>query len=46
LDDLKNAKFRIQVRNNDAWDIGLARFAVDHDKEALLQVYRKAPPQR
>lgn len=46
LDDLKNAKFRVQVRNNDAWDIGLARFAVDHDKGALMQIYRDAPPQR
>jgi glucose/mannose transport system substrate-binding protein len=46
LDDLKSAKFRVQVRNNDAWDDGLAQFALDHDKDALLQVYREAPPQR
>lgn len=44
LADLEHAKVRMLVRGRSAWDDGIARFAKDHNGDALLQVYVDNPP--
>jgi glucose/mannose transport system substrate-binding protein len=44
LDDLVDAKVLMSGHANQAWDDGIAAFAVDGDKAALLQVYLTAAP--
>jgi hypothetical protein len=44
LDGLMGAKVLMPGHANDGWDKGIEAFALDHDKEALLQVYIDTPP--
>ena len=44
LDGLINAAVLIPGHANDTWDAGIAQFAMDHDKAALLKVYTDTPP--
>jgi ABC-type glycerol-3-phosphate transport system substrate-binding protein len=44
LDGLMNAKVLMPGHGNAGWEAGIEAFAVDHDKEALLQVYIDTPP--
>jgi glucose/mannose transport system substrate-binding protein len=44
LDDLVNAKVRMPGHANSTWDDGIGAFALDGDKDALLQVYMTAAP--
>ena len=44
LDGLMNAKVLMPGHGNADWEAGIEAFAVDHDKEALLQVYIDTPP--
>lgn len=44
LDGLMNAKVLMPGHGNAGWEAGIEAFAVDHDKEALLQVYIETPP--
>jgi glucose/mannose transport system substrate-binding protein len=45
LIDLQNAGVRSVVRNKDAWDTGLSAYAMDRDKDALVQAYLDNPPE-
>lgn len=44
LDNLINAKVLIPGHPNAAWDAGIEAFALDHDREKLLQVYLESAP--
>ena len=44
LDDLVNAAVRMPGHANATWDDGIAAFALDGDKAALLEVYLSATP--
>lgn len=44
LDNLINAKVLIPGHPNEGWDAGIEAFALDHDREALLQVYLDTAP--
>jgi len=44
LDGLVNARVLMPGHANDAWDMGIATFSMDHDKAALLKVYTDTAP--
>lgn len=42
--EFKAATYKMLVVGKDAWDTAWAKFAADHDKAALMQVYADNPP--
>lgn len=45
IEDFKNAEIRLALKWQGAWDDAIGAFAQNHDKPALLQVFRDNPPQ-
>lgn len=46
ISDFRDAELRMALEWQAAWDDALGQFAQDHDKPALLQVFRDNPPER
>lgn len=43
--DFKNARIRMPLKWQGAWDAALGEFATTHDHAALIQVFQEHPPQ-